>query len=306
MFMNLIWGFMFLVAGLSFLLTKMKHADYNKTTNVIGTIFLVLSVILIVSSFVRIVPAGTVGVVDLFGRVHDNERYPGLNFLNPFAHLSIMNVKTEEIKEVMVVPSKEGLSINLDVSILYRLDGEKASDIYKKVGTNYRNVAIIPQFRAVARGVTVNYEAKGLYTSGREEITQRVTAELKGILAERGIILENALLRSIQLPSTVSNAIEMKLKAEQEAEQMKFVLEKERSEAERKVIEAEGIAKAQGIINKTLTPAYLQHEAIKAQMVMAESPNHTTVYIPSGDNGIPMIRLIDDNTEGGHYSGTKR
>ena len=134
---------------------------------------------------------------------------------------------------------------------------------------------------------------KALYTSSRDEITNKIFSDLERMLSERGVILEKILLRAVQLPQTVSAAIEQKLKAEQESEQMKFVLTKESQEAERKVIEAKGIAEAQGIINKTLTQAYLQHEAIKAQMMMAGSPNHTTVYIPSGDNGIPLVRTVN-------------
>jgi len=292
MYMNFIWGVVLLVGGICLYFIKMANHDYDKTMNIGGIIMMLVSAILILTSFIRVVPAGTVGVFDLFGKVSDQERFAGLNIVHPFAQLQICNIKTEEIKEVMSVPSKEGLSINLDISILYRLLPEKASDIYSTVGVNYRNIAIVPQFRSVARGVTVNYEAKGLYTSGREEIAQKIFADLETLLKERGIILENVLLRSIQLPSTVSKAIEVKLKAEQEAEQMKFILEKERKEAERRIIEAEGIAKAQEIINKTLTQSYLQHEAIQAQMKMSESPNHTTVYIPVGDNGIPLVRML--------------
>ncbi|MBN1794174.1 MAG: hypothetical protein JW844_04340 [Candidatus Omnitrophica bacterium] len=153
---------------------------------------------------------------------------------------------------------------------------------------------LLPSFALSAGGVTVNYEAKSLYTSSREEIARKIYDDLEGMLKERGIILETALLRAITLPPTVAKAIEMKLKAEQEAEQMRFVLEKEKKEAERRVIEAEGIAKAQEIINKTLTAPYLQHEAIQAQMKMADSPNHTTVYIPVGTNGIPLVRTVEN------------
>jgi regulator of protease activity HflC (stomatin/prohibitin superfamily) len=139
----------------------------------------------------------------------------------------------------------------------------------------------------------VFYEAKALYTSGRDEVTAKIQSDLEKMLLERGIILEKVLLRAVVLPATVSLAVEQKLKAEQESEQMKFVLTKESQEAERKVIEAKGIAEAQSIINKTLTPAYLQHEAIQAQMKAAANQNHTTVYIPSGDNGIPLVRMIN-------------
>jgi len=294
--MGFVWSIILIVAGLSMILTRMKHHDYNQTTNIIGFGAIIVAIVILIFSFIRIVPAGTVGVVDLFGQVSNVVRQPGLNLVNPFARLEIMNMKTEQETEIMNVPSREGLSIDLDVTILYRLTPERAAQIYKTVGVGYREVIVLPQFRSACRGVTVNYDAKSLYTSGREEMAQKVFSDLRGMLEERGILLEKVLLRSIRLPSTVSQAIEMKLKAEQEAEQMKFVLDKERQEAERKVIEAEGIAKAQEIINKTLTPAYLQHEAIKAQMKMADSPNHTTVYIPSGDNGIPLIRSLDEGS----------
>ncbi len=294
MHLGLIWGIVFLIAGIVLLSTKMQHHDYDKTTNIIGIMLVATAIIAVIFSFIRIVPAGTVGVVDLFGRVSEQVRLPGLNMINPFAKLEIMNVKTEQETELMDVPSKEGLSIVLDTTILYRLNSAKASEIYKTVGVGYRDLIVIPQFRSACRGITVNYEAKGLYTSGREEISRKIFTDLQGMLEERGIILEKVLLRSIKLPLMVSQAIEVKLKAEQESEQMKFVLQKEKQEAERKVIEADGIAKAQDIINKTLTTAYLQHEAIQAQMKMAGSPNHTTVYIPSGDNGIPLVRILED------------
>jgi len=291
---NFILGLIGVVIGFSLILNKMKNHDYDKTTNAAGFIILSVAVLFIIFSFIRIVPAGTVGIVDLFGKVSSAERKSGLNFVNPFARLVIFNTKTEEVKEVMVVPSQEGLTVQLDVSILYRVDSARAGNIYMTVGRDYRSIVIVPQFRAAARGVTVNYEAKALYTSSRDEIAAGLAEDLRSMLAERGIILEKVLLRAIQLPQTVSKAIEMKLKAEQESEQMKFVLQKERQEAERRVIEAEGIAKAQKIINETLTPAYLQHEAIQAQMKMSDSPNHTTVYIPTGDNGIPLVRTVGE------------
>ncbi|MBN1794173.1 MAG: hypothetical protein JW844_04335 [Candidatus Omnitrophica bacterium] len=105
MYMNLVWSIIAFVVGISLIVIKMAHHDYNKTTNLVGIGVLLLALLLFISSFIRIVPAGTVGVVDLFGRVSDAERTPGLNLVNPFAKLVIMNVKTEEIKETMNVPS---------------------------------------------------------------------------------------------------------------------------------------------------------------------------------------------------------
>lgn len=295
MHMSFILGGILFIIGASLLVSRFEKRDRNNVTNIMGIALIALAAVFIVGSFIRIVPAGTVGVYDLFGRVQDKERVPGLNFVNPFAKLQIMTVKTEEIKEVMVVPSKEGLSISMDVSILYRLLPEKASDIYKTVGQGYRGIVIVPQFRSAVRGATVDYEAKALYTSSREEIAGRIYDDLTVLLAERGMQLEKVLLRAIQLPPTVGGAIEQKLKAEQEAEQMKFILDKERKEAERRIIEAEGIAKSQEIINKTLTREYLQHEAIQSQMKMANSPNNTVIYIPVGTNGIPLVKMADDN-----------
>ena len=267
--------------------------DYTSGVKNIAIIGIILSVVLGLFSFMKIVPAGRVGVVDLWGNVAEQERKSGINLVNPFVNLVLMNIQTQEIKETMQVPSKEGLTMSIDASILYRLNPEKASDIYRTIGTDFDDVVVVPQFRSAMREATVYYDAKNLYTSGREEIIAKISSDLEKMLSERGIILEKVLLRAVILPQTVAIAIEQKLKAEQESEQMKFVLAKETQEAERKVIEAKGIAEAQGIINKTLTPAYLQREAIKAQMMMANGPNHTTVYIPSGDNGIPLVKTID-------------
>lgn len=271
--------------------------DYSSAAKNFGMAGIVIAVILGFFSFVRIVPAGQIGVVDLFGNVNDQSRKAGINLVNPFAKLVLMDIQTQELKEEMQVPSKEGLSLRIDISILYRLNPEYGPNIYKTVGIDYDGVVVVPQFRSATREATVNYEAKALYTSGRDEITQKIARDLNTMLSERGIILEKVLLRSVTLPATVAQAVEQKLKAEQESEQMKFVLTKESQEAERKIIEAKGIAEAQSIINKTLTQAYLQHEAIRAQMMLANSPNHTTVYIPSGDNGIPLVRTVNADNQ---------
>jgi prohibitin 1 len=294
-----IFALALLIAGIAFLVSSGKFKgrseghDYFVTFRGFGVGGIILAGILMFASFLRVVPAGHVGVVDVFGNVNMQERKAGINLVNPFAKLVIMDIQTQEEKESMSVPSREGLTLSIEISILYRLSPEKAATIYKTVGADYDEVVIKPQFRSATREATVFYEAKALYTSGRDEITAKIQADLEKMLLERGVILEKVLLRAVTLPQTVSIAIEQKLKAEQESEQMKFVLTKESQEAERKVIEAKGIAEAQSIINKTLTQAYLQHEAIQAQMKAAANQNHTTVYIPSGDNGIPLVRMIN-------------
>jgi len=276
---------------------KHEGSDYSGLVKIFASAGIVFALVLGFSTLVRIVPAGHVGIVDLWGNVDEQARKSGINLVNPFVNLVIMDVQTQELKETMQVPSKEGLTMQVDISILYRLSPEKASNIYKTIGADYDEVVVVPQFRTAVREATVYYEAKALYTSSRDEITNKIFSDLEKMLSERGVVLEKVLLRAVSLPPTVSAAIEQKLKAEQESEQMKFVLTKESQEAQRKVIEAKGIAEAQGIINKTLTQAYLQHEAIKAQMMMANSTNHTVVYIPSGDNGIPLVRTVNTTTK---------
>lgn len=288
---------LFLLAVGGKLRSKQERYDYSGTTRAFGIGGLLVALVLGFFSFVRIVPAGHVGVVDLWGNVEEQVKKSGINLINPFVNLVVMDIQTQELKETMQVPSKEGLTMQVEISILYRLSPDKASNIYKTIGRDYDEVVVVPQFRSAVREATVFYEAKALYTSSRDEITNKIFTDLEKMLSERGIILEKVLLRAVSLPSTVSQAIEQKLKAEQESEQMKFVLTKESQEADRKVIEAKGIAEAQGIINKTLTQAYLQHEAIKAQMMMVNSPNHTTVYIPSGENGIPLVRTVNQDNK---------
>jgi regulator of protease activity HflC (stomatin/prohibitin superfamily) len=247
-------------------------------------------------SMLRVVPAGHVGVVDLFGMVSARSLNSGIHLVNPLARILNMTIRTQEIKEAMNVPSKEGLNITLDISILFRLDSDKAVQVYKTIGLqgDYIETVLIPQFRAAARGVTVVYDAKALYTSEREILAQAIFDSLKNMTAERGIIIERVLLRGITLPVTVSGAIEQKLKAEQEAERMKFVLQKEQQEAERKRVEAGGIRDAQTIINQSLTSQYLHYLWINT---LNQNPN--VIYVATEAN-MPMFRAINPDEENLH------
>jgi regulator of protease activity HflC (stomatin/prohibitin superfamily) len=208
--------------------------------------------------FLVIVPAGNVGVLNTFGVVSDSELPPGLHFKLPWQGVALMTVKTMELKETADTPSDEGLTVTLDTSILYRIQADKASDIYKTIGIDYETVVIEPTFRSVVRGVTASYDAKSLYTSERSVIADKIFQELEPRLRERGVVLESVLMRSIKMPFSVQQGIEAKLVAEQEAQRMEFVLQKEDKEAERKVIEAEGIAKSQLIIDKSVNDPRLK------------------------------------------------
>ena len=255
------------------------------TTTIIGL------AIGILFSMVRVVPAGYVGIVDFFGNVSPDYLKSGINLVNPLARVVNISVRTHEDMEVMPVPSKEGLTINLDLSILYRLDSNKAVEIYKTVGPYYKDIVIIPQFRAAARGTTVAHEAKALYTSEREMLAQSIFDSLKSMVGDRGIILERVLLRGMTLPPTISQAIEQKLKAEQESERMKFILMRETQEAERKRVEAAGIRDSQTIINESLSSQYLHYLWINT---LNQNPN--VIYVATEAN-MPLFRAINPDEE---------
>jgi regulator of protease activity HflC (stomatin/prohibitin superfamily) len=242
-------------------------------------------------SAIRIVPAGYVGIEDLFGQVSARPLPSGLNLVNPLVRVIPMSVRTQEDMEIMTVPSKEGLNISLDVSLLYRLDPAAAVNIYKTVGYRYKDIILIPQFRAAARGVTVAHEAKALYTSEREMLAQAIHESLRSLVSDRGVIVERVLMRGMTLPSTVSGAIEQKLKAEQEAERMKFILQREQMEAERKRIEAAGIRDAQTIIAQSLTSQYLHYLWINT---LNQNPN--VIYVATEAN-MPLFRAINPDDE---------
>jgi len=236
-----------------------------------------------------VVPAGNVGVVDFLGMVSDNTLKAGVNIVNPMANVIKFSVKTQEIREVMNVPSKEGLQIQLEVSLLYNLDPENASHIYKTVGENFREIILIPQFRSVVRGVTAKYDAKALYTASREQLAAEMRQELEKLVGPRGILIESAPMRQITLPSGLTASIEEKLKAEQESERMEFILRREEQEADRKRIEAKGISDFQDIVSRGISQQLLQWKGIEATEKLASSTNSKIVIIGSGKDGLPII-----------------
>lgn len=249
----------------------------------------VILVVAIAYSALLVVPAGTVGVYDLFGKVSDQVVAPGIHVINPLAKIHKMSVRTQEVKETVDLPSREGLTVKVDVSLLFNLEPVKAAEVFRTIGFNYVNIVVVPQLRSVVRDVTSGYDAKALYTAEREVITTNVYKMLAPVLKERGVRAEKVLLRKITLPVKVAAAIESKLEAEQQAEQMKFVLDKERQEAERKRIEAQGIADYQTIINQGLNENLLKYRGIEATRELAKSPNTKVVVIGSGKDGLPII-----------------
>jgi prohibitin 1 len=252
---------------------------------VIGLVVLLI----LAGSPIKVIPAGHVGVKDLFGRVSTDVLSPGVRLVIPFTRVIKMSIKTQEVKETAEVPSKEGLMMDLEGSLLYRLDPEKADDIYRTIGKDYEDIAVHPQIRSAIREITASYEAKVLYSAERERIARETLELFKELAGDRGIIAEAVLLRKIGLPDIVANAIQEKLRREQEAEQMKFVLQKEQQEAERKRIEAQGIADFQRIVAAGISPALLEWKGIEATEKLAQSQNSKVVVIGSGKNGLPII-----------------
>ena len=236
-----------------------------------------------------VVPAGSVGVVDFFGTVSPNTLKAGINPVNPLARVIKMSVQTQEMKEVMDVPSKEGLTVQLEVSILYHLNPEKAADVYKMVGESYESVILEPQFRSVTRGVTASYEAKALYTSEREALSIQILKEIEAVTEARGVTVESAPLRRVGLPAGLTQSIEEKLQAEQESQRMQFILTKEKQEADRKRIEAQGISDFQKIVMQGISDQLLRWKGIEATEKLAASQNAKIVIIGSGKDGLPLI-----------------
>lgn len=265
---------------------KRRKSTTEATFSLVG--FLIATIIALLQFFTMI-PAGHVGVIDFFGKVSDNTLYPGVNFVNPLANVIKFDARTQELKEEMTVPSKEGLSVQLEISLLFSLSFENANKIYKTVGEDYTAKVVVPQFRSVVRGVTSKYEARALYTAEREKLARQIEQELTTLIGPRGVTIEAAALRKITLPAGLTASIEEKLKAEQESQRMQFVLEKERLEAERKKIEAQGISDFQKIVSQGISEQLLKWKGIEATEKLANSPNSKIVVIGSGKEGLPII-----------------
>jgi prohibitin 1 len=238
---------------------------------------------------IAMIPAGHVGVLDLFGNVSSRVLPSGVHLVIPFTRVIKMSVQTQELKEVAEVPSQEGLIMDLEVSLLYRLQADKADDMYRTVGRNFPTVVVEPQIRSAIREITASYDAKALYSSERDKIAGEIFTDFTKLTAARGIEAEAVLLRKVGLPPVVANAIQEKLRREQEAEQMKFVLQKEQQEAERKRIEAQGVADFQRIVAAGISPQLLEWKGIEATEKLAASVNSKVVVIGNPKSGLPII-----------------
>lgn len=283
-----------IAAGALFVfLTARKKAEFNvmlkKTANLALAAAAGFS-LLALGQCLTVIPAGHVGVVDFFGIVSDEPLLAGINPINPLARVHKYSVQTKEHKETMEVLSREGLTIRLEISALYRLNPDSAARVYKTIsGGDYEGVILVPQFRSISRAVTASFQASALYSTERERLGASIQHELALAIAPRGIIVETTPLRNVGLPVQLTEAIEQKQRADQESQRMEFILTKERQEADRKRIEAQGIADFQRIVAQGISEQLLRWKGIEATEKLASSQNAKIVIVGSGKDGLPLI-----------------
>jgi len=248
----------------------------------------VLIFILLLASTTSI-PTGHVGVLTLFGKVTGDVLPEGIHLINPLKSVEKLSIQTQSRKESASVPSKEGLILSLDTSLLFHLDKERAAQVFQSVGSDYAEKVVEPELRSSIRGATAAHSANDLYTNGRELVQQQIKNDLSAQLAPRGVIVEDVLLRDVQLPGPLKQSIEAKQQAEQDALRMSFILQKEKQEAERKSIEAKGIADFQKIVAQGISPQLLEWKGIEATEKLAGSSNTKIVVIGNTRNGLPLV-----------------
>lgn len=255
----------------------------------VGTLVLLVVGLIVASSATSCVRTGHVGVVSVFGRVTGRTLSEGIHFVNPVSTVTELSIKTQEIKEKAAVPSKEGLIMGLEASILYHLDPAQAATVYQQVGPTFAEVLLIPTFRSALRAITAGNTAASLYSDGREGIANQILEDVRRQVASRGIIVENVLLRDLQLPESLKHAIEAKQQAQQEAQRMEFVLQREKQEAERKRVEAAGIKDFQDIVSQGISDKLLEWKGIEATMELVKSQNSKVIVVGNSKNGLPLI-----------------
>ncbi|MFZ0281269.1 MAG: prohibitin family protein [Bacteroidales bacterium] len=288
-------GVLILLVGFVLDKTDPQIRKYRKLIRAAGIIAIVIG---ITSASVVQVEPGQVGVQKLFGKVSDRILESGLNIINPLVKVVMFDVRTENYTmsavrdegttqgdDAIRVLSADGLEVIVDLTVLYRVIPAAAPRILKEVGIDYRNVLVRPICRTKIRDNAVYYDAVALYSTKRDEFQSRIFSTIEENLKERGLMLEQLLVRNITLPESVKAAIESKINAEQEAQKMTFVLQKERQEAERKRVEAQGIADYQKILSTGLSDRLLQYEMIKAITV---SPNSKLIFMTNGKN-LPVM-----------------
>lgn len=299
----IILGVILLVVGNTFKRTPSINPAYSPVISIAGIVMLLLGISF---SMFKVIEPGKVGVKTLFGKVDNEVLSSGLHFINPLVDVTTFDAKTQnytmsgvtsegqkEGDDAIRILSADGLEVTIDLSVLFRLKASQAPFILQNIGADYLDKIVRPVARTAIRDNAVYYEAVALYSTKRQEFQDKIYRTISESFAKRGLELQQLLIRNITLPQSVRATIESKINAEQDAQKMQFVLQKERQQAEQKRIQAQGIADYQRIIATNLTEQQLQYESIQAQKAIALSPN-TKVILMGNSKGTPII-LGDKN-----------
>ena len=292
----IIVGIIILIIG--FVAAKADEPLLRKYRSMIKTAGVIVVLIGMSIACVVQVEPGMVGVQKLFGKVNNNILESGLNVINPLVQVVMFDIRTENYTmsgvqdegskqgdDAIRVLTADGLEVVVDLTVLYRVVPAEAPRILKEVGTDYRNVLVRPICRTKIRDNAVYYDAVALYSTKRDEFQAKIFSTIEANFKDRGLLLEQLLVRNITLPASVKASIESKINAEQDAQKMQFVLQKETQEAQRKRVEAQGIADYQKILSTGLSDRLLQYEMIKA---INTSPNAKLIFMTNGKN-LPML-----------------
>ena len=282
------------------MLFRSPFAKFSSGLRIAGVVMALLGIFS--GMFVQI-NAGKIGVKSLYGSVQAGVLESGLNLVNPFMDVTTFDIQTQnytmsaiknegnqEGDDAIRVLSNDGLEVVIDLTVLYRITPSEAPRIYKQIGENYTDKIVRPITRTRIRDNAVYYDAVALYSTKRNEFQQRIFKSIEADFKSRGLVLEQLLIRNINLPQSVKATIESKINAEQDAQKMTFVLQKEKQEAERKRVEAQGIADYQRIISTGLSDKQLQYEQIKAQKELAASPNTKIIFIRQNNGSVAFAQ----------------
>ncbi|WP_026897566.1 prohibitin family protein [Daejeonella oryzae] len=294
----IVLGIFIVIVGFFMSAQDTQASRFGNVVRIAGVVVIVIGAL---TSMFKVIEAGQVGVKTVFGKVDQDVLYSGLNVINPIAEITSFDVKTQNYTmsggtdeggksadDAMRVLSADGLEVIIDLSVLFRVTASSAPNILKEIGTDYLDKIVRPIARTAIRDNAVAYDAVSLYSSKRAEFQAKIYQNIGKSFAKRGLELESILVRNITLPASVKTTIESKINAEQDAQKMTFVLQKERQEAERKRVEAQGIADYQKILSTGLSDKQLQYESIKAQKEIALSPN-SKVIIMGNSKGSSII-----------------
>jgi regulator of protease activity HflC (stomatin/prohibitin superfamily) len=289
-------GIIAIIIGVAIKNVDSPARNHSNTVILIGIALMLVGAIF---ASVKQIEPGEVGVQKLFGKVSNQTLESGLNMVNPLVEVVTFDIRTQNYTmsgvhdegdksgdDAIRVLSADGLEVVVDLTVLYKVLPNEAPRILKEIGTDYRNTIVRPICRTKIRDNAVYYDAVALYSTKRDEFQGRIFKSIEKDFKDRGLVLEQLLVRNLTLPESVKTSIESKINAEQDAQKMTFVLQKEKQEAERKRVEAQGIADYQKILSTGLSDKQLQYEMIKA---ISTSPNAKLIIMGGGKNSPPIM-----------------